>query len=68
MISDTCRATGEIPDVREYSSMSEEFGFRVLDARRPIDVIQDDLRRQVQAFLSNSDIGVEVPGMDAARS
>ena len=45
--------------LREYNSMSEEFGFRVLDARRPIDVIQDDLRRQVGAFLSSSDIAVE---------
>jgi len=47
--------------LREYNSMSEEFGFRVLDARRPVDVIQEDLRRQVQAFLSSSDIGVEGP-------
>jgi dTMP kinase len=52
--------------LREYSSMAEEFGFRVLDARRPVDVIQDDLRRQVQAFLSSSDISVEGPGMDTA--
>src|SRR6266571_731500 len=45
--------------LREYTSMGDEFHFRVLDARRPIEVIQDDLRRQVQAFLSNSDIAVE---------
>ena len=32
--------------------MAEEFGFRVIDARRRIDVIQDDLRRRVEAFLS----------------
>jgi dTMP kinase len=44
--------------LREYNSMSDEFGFRVLDARRPVDVLQEDLRRQVQAFLSSSDIGV----------
>src|SRR5215213_5849842 len=44
--------------LREYGSMADEFGFRVLDARRPIDVLQEDLRRQVQAFLSASDIGV----------
>jgi hypothetical protein len=36
--------------------MADEFGFRVMDARRPIDVLQDDLRRQVQAFLSNADV------------
>ena len=41
--------------LREYSSMADEFGFRVLDARRPIDVLQDELRRQVQAFLVNAD-------------
>jgi thymidylate kinase len=52
--------------LREYTSMSDEFGFRVLDARRPVDSIQDDLRRQVQAFLSSSNIAVEGPEMDAA--
>src|SRR6202166_4027213 len=53
--------------LREYSSMAEEFGFRVLDARRPVDVIQDDLRRQVQAFLSSSDIAVEGTNVDTAQ-
>ena len=48
--------------LREYNSMADEFGFRLLDARRPIDTIQDDLRGQVQAFLSNSDIAVEETG------
>jgi len=37
--------------LREYSSMADEFNFRVLDARRPIDQIQEELRRQVAAFL-----------------
>jgi dTMP kinase len=40
--------------LREYSSMAEEFDFRVVDARRPIDVIQKDLRVQVEAFLEGS--------------
>ncbi len=35
--------------------MSDEFGFRVLDARRKVDVIQDELRRQIGAFLAESD-------------
>ena len=49
--------------LREYASMTDEFGFRVLDARRPIGVLQEDLRRQVQAFLSNSDITTDnLPG------
>src|SRR5437762_365634 len=37
--------------LREYSSMADEFRFRVVDARRPIDRIQDELRKQVEAFL-----------------
>jgi dTMP kinase len=37
--------------LREYTSMADEFHFRTLDARRSIDKIQDELRRQVQAFL-----------------
>ena len=37
--------------LREYSSMADEFHFRVVDARRPIDKIQDELRRQVAAYL-----------------
>jgi dTMP kinase len=41
--------------LREYASMADEFGFRVLDARRKIDVIQDELRRQIGAFLADSD-------------
>src|SRR5919109_1153648 len=41
--------------LKEYASMADEFGFRVLDARRKVDVIQDELRRQIGAFLSESD-------------
>src|SRR5688572_8617281 len=41
--------------LREYTSMADEFGFRVLDARRKISVIQDELRRQIGAFLAESD-------------
>jgi dTMP kinase len=41
--------------LREYASMADEFHFRVLDARRPIDVIQDELRKQVAAFLEPSE-------------
>jgi dTMP kinase len=41
--------------LREYASMGDEFGFRLLDARRKIDVIQDELRRQIGAFLAESD-------------
>jgi dTMP kinase len=37
--------------LREYGSMADEFDFRILDARRRVDKIQDELRRQVEAFL-----------------
>jgi dTMP kinase len=42
--------------LREYASMADEFGFRVLDAKRKVDVIQDELRRQIGAFLAESDV------------
>jgi dTMP kinase len=41
--------------LREYNSMADEFHFRVIDARRPIDAIQEELRRQIQAFLTAAD-------------
>jgi dTMP kinase len=41
--------------LREYSSMSDEFHFRVVDARRPIDRIQDELRKNVAAFLESTE-------------
>jgi hypothetical protein len=34
--------------------MGDEFNFRLLDARRKVDVIQDELRRQIAAFLAES--------------
>src|SRR6266850_2197756 len=37
--------------LREYASIADEFHFRVLDARRSVAHIQDELRRQVAAFL-----------------
>jgi len=37
--------------LREYSSMADEFHFSVVDARRSVDHIQDELRKQVSAFL-----------------
>jgi dTMP kinase len=41
--------------LREYASMADEFDFRVIDSRRPVDVIQDDLRAQVSRFLEPQD-------------
>ena len=37
--------------LREYASMADEFHFRNLDARQSIPLIQEELRRQVAAFL-----------------
>src|SRR5580700_7111263 len=37
--------------LREYASMADEFHFRSVDARRPIEQIQEELQRQVAAFL-----------------
>ena len=41
--------------LREYASMADEFHFRVVDARRTVDRIQDELRKQVSAFLEPAD-------------
>ncbi len=38
--------------LREYNALSEEFHFRVLDAKRKVNVIQDELRRQIGEFLA----------------
>jgi dTMP kinase len=38
--------------LKEYASMGDEFHFRTLDARRSIDRIQEELRKQVGAFLT----------------
>jgi dTMP kinase len=37
--------------LREYAALGEEFGFRTLDARLPVDRLQAELRRQVGEFL-----------------
>src|SRR5215471_12091141 len=45
--------------LREYASMGDEFHFRVVDARRSVDRIQDELRKQVTAFLESTGAPVE---------
>jgi len=37
--------------LKEYAAMSDEFGFRVLEGRKSINAIQEDLRRQVGELL-----------------
>ena len=41
--------------LREYNALADEFAFRVVDARRPVDAIQHGLRRQIDEFLSAAD-------------
>jgi dTMP kinase len=41
--------------LREYASMADEFHFRSVDARRPIEQIQEELQKQVAAFLEPSE-------------
>src|SRR3989454_6246707 len=43
--------TYQVKLLKEYASMADEFHFRVLDARRRVDRIQDELRKQVAVFL-----------------
>jgi dTMP kinase len=40
--------------LKEYAAMADEFGFRVLDGRKPVHFIQEDLRRQIGEFLQSS--------------
>jgi len=47
--------------LREYSSMSDEFHFRVVDARRPVDRIHDELRKNVAAFLESTEKPIDRP-------
>lgn len=42
--------------LKEYASMADEYNFRVLDAKRKIDVLQDELRRQIGAFLAEPEV------------
>jgi thymidylate kinase len=37
--------------LKEYTAMAEEFGFRVIDGRKSIGAIQEELRRQIGEFL-----------------
>jgi dTMP kinase len=45
--------------LREYASMADEFRFHVVDARRSIGEIQDELRHRVATFLESSERPVE---------
>src|ERR1700680_2897498 len=45
--------------LREYASMADEFHFRNVDARRPIEQIQEELRKQVATFLEPAEKQVD---------
>jgi dTMP kinase len=40
--------------LREYAAMAHEFHFHVIDARRRVDMIQEELRRKVEVFLAST--------------
>jgi dTMP kinase len=40
--------------LKEYASMGDEFGFRVIDGKKSVNWIQDELRRQIGEFLAES--------------
>ncbi len=46
--------------LKEYNLMADEFGFRVLEGKRSVDAMQDELRRQIGEFLSAA--AVPAPG------
>src|SRR4026207_1177574 len=46
--------------LKEYATMSDEFGFRVLEGRKSINSIQEELRRQVGEFLEGSEAATVV--------
>src|SRR5678815_2680735 len=41
--------------LKEYASMADEFGFRILDGKKSVNSIQEELRRQIGEFLAGSD-------------
>ena len=40
--------------LKEYASMADEFAFRVIDGKKSITWIQEELRRQIGEFLADS--------------
>jgi dTMP kinase len=47
--------------LRAYNTLADEFGFHVVDGRQSIDAIQEELRRQIGAFLTSSDLPPQPP-------
>jgi dTMP kinase len=49
--------------IREYNHLAQEFQFVSVDARRPIEKIQADLRRHISAYLSRSNRAAAPPAV-----
>ena len=47
--------------LERYAALATEFNFRVLDARLPVDRIQENLRAQIGAFLDAEAAARTVP-------
>ncbi len=47
--------------IREYNRLAQVFRFTTVDARRPIETIQTDLRRHISAYLNQSKQPRELP-------
>ncbi len=61
-IYDTFRAyQGDL--LQEYHRLAEEFGFRVIDARRSPSAIQADLRHEITRYLAASEAGPPAIGV-----
>lgn len=41
--------------IKAYAGMADEFDFRILEGKRSVKTIQDELRRQIGGFLAESD-------------
>jgi dTMP kinase len=52
--------------LREYHALADEHGFRVIDGRRPIDAIQEELRRQIAPLLTTDNGDSSATGADTA--
>jgi dTMP kinase len=51
--------------IGEYQRLAEEFGFISIDARRPIDDVQSELRTHIADYLRKVDRKVTAPGVSA---
>ncbi|HSE58059.1 MAG TPA: thymidylate kinase [Nitrospiraceae bacterium] len=52
--------------IEEFDKMAEEFGFEVVDARKPPEEIQEELRAHIQPLLERTSKKVELLGTDKA--